>query len=248
MSDVPERSFIQTLLTVPKKLAIMCALLIIIPLFLILLSQSLGISMDCFMNTGEMFFGQLSQCGWDRSTNEALLRLAKEIIMFLWENLQGGGNNITQSMMPTDDDIKIACNLLNLSEPLTDHIITLFTKIRTTKNLKDISDHFQTVSKSLTEQDKTEIETFLKPYDIENTMKPYIEQNKSQEELDKIFQKHLLKKSKEIGMQTMNQFGNENFKSQGGRRRKSVTRGWRKQAPSKKQRSTMRKWCGKKCF
>ena len=30
--------------------------------------------------------------------------------------------------------------------------------------------------------------------------------------------------------------------------RKSVTRGWRKQAPSKKQRRTMRKSCGSTCF
>lgn len=30
--------------------------------------------------------------------------------------------------------------------------------------------------------------------------------------------------------------------------KKSVTRGWHKQAPSKHQRTTMRKRCGKKCF
>ena len=30
--------------------------------------------------------------------------------------------------------------------------------------------------------------------------------------------------------------------------KKSVTRGWRKQAPGKHQRTTMQKRCGKKCF
>lgn len=30
--------------------------------------------------------------------------------------------------------------------------------------------------------------------------------------------------------------------------KKSVTRGWSKQAPGKHQRTTMQKWCGKKCF
>ena len=253
MSDVPDRSYIQILRTVPKKVGILLLLLIVIPIFLELIVRSLGISMNCFMNTAEIVVGQLSQCGWDRSMNEAMLKLAKDIIIFLWNNLQGGGNpvrggnHVTQSMMPTDDDIKMACDLLNLSEPITDHIINLFNKIRTTKSFKDISEHIQTLSKSLNEDDKTEIKAFLKPYDIENTMKPYIEQKKSQEELDEIFQKHLLEKSKEIAIKNMNQLGNEIPTSQGGRRRKSGTRRWCKQVPGKHQQTTTtRKRYGKK--